>query len=319
MNLKRWSHVVAVADQRSFVRAADAVHLSQPALTRSIQAAEAELGLRLFDRGPLEVVPTAAGVFVVERARRLLFDGRCLERDVALYADGQLGDTAFGAGPYPAATFLPSMLASVRRDFPDVGVRVEIANWQRLLQRLRSEDIEFFVADTRDLPDDPGLSVQPLRGEPGGFYVRAAHPLPPRRPVALATLWSHGVLSVRLPQDVRAALAEALGGRPSAGPPLALECDDMAVLKTVALACDSVLAAPHAAVEHEVASGALRPLSVSGLPRLATRMGVVSLLGRTPSPMAARLIGRLPGASTSTPKRGVSASARSARGPRRAP
>ena len=55
MDLRRWTHVVAVADRRSFVRAAEQVHLSQPALTRSIQAAEAELGLLLFDRKGSEV------------------------------------------------------------------------------------------------------------------------------------------------------------------------------------------------------------------------------------------------------------------------
>ena len=76
MDLKRWTHIVAVADRRSFVRAAEEVHLSQPALTRSIQAAEAELGLLLFDRGTQEVVPTPAGEFIVARARQLVFDNR---------------------------------------------------------------------------------------------------------------------------------------------------------------------------------------------------------------------------------------------------
>ena len=76
MDLKRWTHIVAVADRRSFIRAAEQVHLSQPALTRSIQAAEAELGLLLFDRGTQEVVPTPAGEFIVARARQLVFDNR---------------------------------------------------------------------------------------------------------------------------------------------------------------------------------------------------------------------------------------------------
>ena len=51
MDLRGWAHIVALAERRNFARASEEVHLSQPALTRSIQAAEAELGLRLFDRG----------------------------------------------------------------------------------------------------------------------------------------------------------------------------------------------------------------------------------------------------------------------------
>ena len=124
MDLRRWAHIVAVADCRSFVRAAEQVHLSQPALTRSIQAAEAELGLLLFDRRSNDVAPTPAGEFVVARARQLVFDSRCVERDVDLYRDRRLGDVAFGAGPIPAATFLAPLLVKLQRQHPTIAVRV---------------------------------------------------------------------------------------------------------------------------------------------------------------------------------------------------
>lgn len=295
MDLKRWAHIVAVADRRSFIRAAEQVHLSQPALTRSIQAAEAELGLQLFDRGTNEVVPTPAGEFVVARARQLVFNSRCLERDVELYRSRGLGDTAFGVGPFPAATFLAPLLTEMRREFPGVNLRVEISNWQLLLKRLVEEDIEFFVADTRDLPSDPNLYVRALRREPGGFYVRAGHPLAEKRKaVTLEQLWAYGVLSVRLPVGVRAVIARLLGLGSPAELSLALECDDVEVLKDVALGCDSVLAAPHAAVAQEVAAGRLQPLKVTGLPSQSSEMGVVTRRGRTPSPMAELIIDRLP-------------------------
>ncbi|MDM0034314.1 LysR family transcriptional regulator [Variovorax sp. J22P271] len=295
MDLKRWTHIVAVADRRSFIRAAEQVHLSQPALTRSIQAAEAELGLLLFDRGTQEVVPTPAGEFIVARARQLVFDNRCLERDIALYRSLELGDTAFGVGPFPAATFLAPLLASMRREYPAINLRVEISNWQLLLARLREEDIEFFVADTRDLPTDSSLDLRPLRREPGGFYVRAGHPLARRKGVALQQLWTHGVLTVRLPEGVRAVIAQLLGLPSVAELSLALECDHVDLLKDIALGCDSVLAAPHAAVAHEVEAGRLRALDIGGLPPMASEMGVVTLNGRTPSPMAKLIMGRLPG------------------------
>ena len=293
MDIKRWAHVVAVADRRSFIRAAEQVHLSQPALTRSIQAAEAELGMQLFDRGTQEVVPTPAGEFVIARARQLVFNSRCLERDVELYRSRGLGDTAFGVGPFPAASFLSPLLTAMRREFPGINVRVEISNWQLLLKRLLEEDIEFFVADTRDLPSDPNLHIRALRNEPGGFYVRAGHPLAGRGAVNLRQLWAHGVLSVRLPIGVRAVLSRLLGLGSSAELSLALECDDVQLLKNIALACDSVLAATHAAVAREVAEGRLQLLKVTDLPSVSTQMGIVTLRGRTPSPMAELIISRL--------------------------
>jgi hypothetical protein len=65
------------------------------------------------------------------------------------------------------------------------------------------------------------------------------------------------------------------------------------ILRNVALASDTVLAAPNAAVEREIASGALVALAVEGLEPLFSEMGIVSLRGRTPSPMASAVIARL--------------------------
>ena len=65
MDIKRLQHIVALADQGSFIRAAERVHLSQPAFSRSIQAAEAELEMKLFGRGGgTEVKCTPSGAFV---------------------------------------------------------------------------------------------------------------------------------------------------------------------------------------------------------------------------------------------------------------
>ncbi|HSV59450.1 MAG TPA: LysR family transcriptional regulator [Variovorax sp.] len=294
MDLRRWTHVVAVADRRSFVRAADEVHLSQPALTRSIQAAEAELGLLLFDRKGSEIVPTPAGEFVIARARQLVFNSRCLERDVALYRSHNLGDTAFGVGPLPAATFLPGLLAGLRSEFPGINLRVEVSNWQLLLKRLREEDIEFFVADTTDLPADPGLNQRPLRREAGGVFVRAGHPLGKARSVSMQQIWEYGLLSIRLPSRVRSVLAQLLGLASAAELRMALECDDAELLAKTVVNSDSVLLTAHAAVAHEVASGRLLALEVRGLPALSSQTGIVMLHGRTPSPMAELIIGRLP-------------------------
>jgi DNA-binding transcriptional LysR family regulator len=293
MDLRRLAHIVAVAERRNFARASEQVNLSQPALTRSIQAAEAELGMRLFDRGSTQVTPTPAGEFIVERARRLVFDGRCLKRDAELYRERKLGDTAFGVGPFPASTFLAALLAALRRDFPQVNLRVEVSNWQLLLEHLLDEAIEFFVADTRELPHDPRLVIKALRRELAGFYVRTDHPLGARRSVRLRELWAYGVASVRLPKSIGASLARLLELAPHTPLPIALECDDVEVLKNTALASDVVLAAPHASVQDELRSGALRNIRVTGLPPLSSAMGLVTRRGRTPSPMADEIMSRL--------------------------
>ncbi len=289
MEFRHLNHLVALAEERHFARAALRVHLSQPAFSRSIQALERQAGLRLFDRDGGDVRPTAAGAFLIERARRLLFDARCVDRDLALYRNGALGDTAFGVGPFPAATLLQQVLPALRRAHPQVGLRVEVGNWVQLLDRLRKEDIEFFIADARSMSGDRTLDVHPLVRQKGGFYVRQGHPLAPGD-YELAQVWACGVATTRLPTEVKVLLARLMGVPPDALAAPALECDDVHTLIALALATDTVLVSSDAAVQSACKARELRRIQVKGFPDTYIEMGIISLHKRTASPMAQHVI-----------------------------
>lgn len=287
LDLKRLGHVVALADECHFARAAERVHLSQPAFSRSIQAIEAELGLRLFDREAGQVRPTPAGTFLIERARRLLADARGLQREATLYRDGALGDLAFGAGPFAATTLLPQVVAALRRQHPAVGLRLELGNWQLLLQRLLAEDIEFFIADRRDLPADPQIQIAPLVRQPVHLYARAGHPLA-GGPCRFAQAWCFGIAATRMPSAVKAAIGRLLELPDNQAPVLAVECDDMHLLRRLALAGDTVIASSDISLRDDLSVAALVRLDVTDLPDVYADMGLVELSNRTPSPMAQR-------------------------------
>lgn len=286
MDIRRLKHLVALADTRSFGRAALQCHLSQPAFSRSIQAAEDELGLQLFDRGSLEVRCTDAGAFVVERARKLVFDSHCLERDVSLYRERKIGDIALGVGPYPAATMVPALLTDMRTRFPGVNVRVEVNNANYLAEHLRAEELDFYVADLRNVPATTDLAVTRIGQLSAGFYVRVGHPLLMAASVTGAEMVPFGLASVRIPEAVALSLAPFFGLAEGTRLPSAVECDDITVLKSVAMNTDTVLACADAATLQEVSDKRLVRLHVAGLPPLYSDMGVVSLKGRSFSPMA---------------------------------
>jgi DNA-binding transcriptional LysR family regulator len=289
IDLRRLGHLVALADERHFARAAERVHLSQPAFSRSIQTLERDLGLRLFDRETGDVRPTPTGEFLIKRARQLLFDARCLQRDVALYGDRALGDTAFGVGPFAAATLMPRVLPELRRRHPQVNLRVEVNNWDAMLARLHAEDIEFFIAEVRALAPDSTLEIQSLGRQRGSFHVRPGHPLAGKT-CTLASAWKYGVASTRLPPAVKTALAGLLGLADGEEPVLALECDDLSLLQSVALATNTVLGTSDVVAKVAVEAGELLPLRVRDLPVLYSEMGMVSLRNRSHSPMADRAI-----------------------------
>ena len=95
MDLRQLEYVVAVADQRTFTRAARSVHVSQPSLSHGIRTLEGELGVELFARVGRTVAPTSAGLQVIDAARRVLRDA--MAAYVAAVKDGSFPDDALHA------------------------------------------------------------------------------------------------------------------------------------------------------------------------------------------------------------------------------
>lgn len=286
MDLRRLKHLVALADTRIFGRAAVQCHLSQSAFSRSIQAAEEKLRLQLFDRGTLEVSCTDAGAFVVERARRLLFANHCLERDVSLYRERLIGDLALGAGPYTAAVMLPPLLEEIRKRYPQVNMRVEVNNARYLLEHLRAEELDLYVADLRNVPADTDLEITRIGQSEAGFYVRPGHPLLGQPATRIAQLLPYRLASVHVPEAVSLGVASLAGLPQGQGLSLALECDDLNLLVVVTTRTDTVLACPAFVARKHVAMNTLATLDVVDMPKMFADIGVVSLKGRSFSLMA---------------------------------
>ncbi len=243
----------------------------------------------LFDRAAGEPALTPGGQFLVERSRALLFDAGALNHDVQQFRDAESGDLAFGSGPFAAATLIPELVASVRRELPQVCLRITVNNWRQLQELLLQEQIEFFVADVRDVSADRRIQVTRLGHQPGGFYVRRGHPLA-RGTCTLADVMRYGLLSVSLPGDTKQMLALHLQKEHSARSELSLECDDFNLLKSVALNTDSVLAATHMALDRELQEGTLVAVKPRELPGGASQLGIAFLAKRQPSPLAQRFM-----------------------------
>ena len=97
--LKFLQPILILSETKSFRKAAARLHVIQPALTKTIQNAEASYGVKLFDRSRAGVAPTSFGEIVVERARLLLQDAEALSRDIRTVAQLEGGDCTWGWGP----------------------------------------------------------------------------------------------------------------------------------------------------------------------------------------------------------------------------
>jgi DNA-binding transcriptional LysR family regulator len=283
MDLRRSSHVVALADEASFNAAARRVHLSQPAFSRSIQAAESELGMQLFVRGGRRIRCTPAGSFVVERLRALLQASTNLQREVGMFRDGMVGDLHFGMGAFLAPAFLPPLLADMRQRYPGVRLRAVVQHPALLLEQLRRHELEFLVIDRRFVAAD--LDSAPLPPLAGRFYVRAGHPLLARRKIGLQHLAPYGLATGDVPRALQDALRGAMGIAQDEDLPLVVQCDDTSALKAVTLATDAVMPATRALMEQELTSGVIHELPLRDVPSgLESQPAIVSQRGRAFSP-----------------------------------
>jgi DNA-binding transcriptional LysR family regulator len=181
---------------------------------------------------------------------------------------------------------VPPLLTEIRTRFPGVCVRVEVNNADYLAAHLRAEDLDFYMADVRNVIAAADLTITRVAKLSAGFYVRAGHPLLGSARVTAASLLSYGFASVRLPQTVQVGLGALMGlgnGKPL---PLAVECDDLNLLNILAETTDTVIGSTDNGTVHDVAGRRLVRLNVTDIPQQFADMAIVSLKGRSYSMMA---------------------------------
>lgn len=285
MNIRHLEHFLAVAETGSFSRAADQLFLTQSALSRSIQALEAEVDGRLIDRvGKLNEL-TPLGRQVMVRARRIVLEASELRRGAELMREASAGVLRVGLGSGPAAILMTPLLAHMAQHHPQVRVRVVRSPTEQQLAQLRARQLDALVVDMRVLPADEDLDVEPVAEMRGGWMARAGHPLAARRSVSLAALRQYPVASVPLSNEVARLLVQQYG--PGANPAqiATLECNDIDSLLDVVERTDAVLLGVLATARPRLQAGTVVQLPVRPAMQATARFAYVTLAGRTEAPV----------------------------------
>ncbi|MEV4759665.1 LysR substrate-binding domain-containing protein [Micromonospora sp. NPDC049559] len=214
LDLRKVRYFLAVAEELSFVRAAERLHIAQPVLTRQIKALERELGAALFARSTRGTALTPAGARFVDEARTVLRSATAAQRRVRQAARGDARLTiGFMPGILPTAT-----VRALRERFPQLTVEVVRTSWDDQVEMVLDGRID---ASFVRFPIDPrGLTVIPLYTEPRVVVLPAGHPLAARPTVTLAELAALELLQD--PQAVpewRGRVVSGSAVRPGAPPP----------------------------------------------------------------------------------------------------
>lgn len=293
LELRLLHQALILARHRNFARAAKALHLTQPALSRSIASLEATLGERLFDRTRQGVEPTPFGRMLLQRAQPLVDDAAELERDFRLMRGLELGELRVGAGAYAAELSVGQAAGRLMGRHPQLRVELSSNDLRSLIAALLERRLDVAVIELSMLEDQPAVATEALPEHAGCFYCRAGHPLAQLAKPSLEQVLAYPYVGTRMPRRVARDFLELTRvGRVDADsgdylPPV--KVDSIQLAKEVVLHSDAVGAAPLAMLAADIRSGRLLPLPLRAN-WLHTRYGFAYLRERQLSPAAQAFI-----------------------------
>ncbi len=279
MTLVQLRHLITLAETGSFSKAAQAVFLTQPALSRSIRALEDELQTPLFDRIGRRIELTPVGQMTLDRARHLVLDADELRAGAARLEDGLSGTLRIGMGSGPGAMLMTPLLLHIAQERPRLHVKISRAGTELLAQALRARSLDALVVDVRSLRAAPDLRVDSVQEMRGTFMVRRGHPLARLRSgVTFEAIARYPIASTPLSDEVAKVLIQHYGAQAHPDQCVTLQCEELTSLVEVARRSDAVLLAIRAAAPELVELKTVPPLNATA------RFGIVTLARRTQTP-----------------------------------
>lgn len=287
IELRLLEHVLALAHHGSYARAARALHVSQPTLSRSIAGLEAELGVRIFDRGRAGVAPTVFGRILLERGAALLADEAGLRREIQQLAGLEAGELVVGAGPFSAEISVGRAMTRFLAKHPHVRARIARSDPEQIVRDVLAARCDLGVADPGLPSRDARLHREPLPSHPIHLFARPDHPLAGRKSLCLTDLLAFPIVGSRVRDAAAARLpTEGPAGRidPDTGDFLpSITVDSLDLARRIAASTAAILPAVRGMVVTDLRDGRLAPLDFHE-PWMRTRYELFWRRDRTPSP-----------------------------------
>jgi DNA-binding transcriptional LysR family regulator len=185
-DLRRLDYFLTVARERNFTRAAEQLHIAQPALSRQVRLLEQELGVALLHRTTHEFELTDAGSFLLERGPALLASSEELWRSVGSFASGARGELIVAYGASASYETAPVLLARLAEALPQLVLTTEVRPTPEIIGAVKNGSID--IGLVRCASEGAQIAVRPIRLERQGVLLHAGHPLAARASVDVAEL-----------------------------------------------------------------------------------------------------------------------------------
>jgi len=269
---------LAVARLNSFSRAAEGLHISQPAVSAQILALEDVLKAKLFDRIGKKIALSDAGRTVLAAAEDIVARLAEMERDLADLQQMKAGHLAIGASQVVGVYLLPELLAGFQQEFPGIQSKVRIELARRIVDMLVEGEIDCALIGEGVPVTDSRIAVKPIARDELVLIVPSHHILAEMASVPLSSLLEMPFILPRRDSASSECLLEQLAME-GMEPKIVMELGNIGAVKRAVEAGLGVSIVSRMAVEHELASGRLKSVSLVGL-KLERRISLYWLHGK---------------------------------------
>jgi LysR family hydrogen peroxide-inducible transcriptional activator len=272
MTIVQLEYLLAVANHGNFSLAAQHCFVTQPTLSMQIKNLEEELGIVLFDRTKQPVMPTDAGLVVIEHARRAIGEFNRV-REALDEMEGEVAGTlVLGVIPTVAPYMLPRLVAEFRARYPQVNLEVREMQTAAIVAALGRDALDCAIVSAGTCPDS--LSEQELFNDKFFAYVSPRNRLFERTNIRIEDIDMHELLLAGEGNCLRDQVVELCSGRPSSAVPV--ESNSLETLMRIVDNTALMTIIPEMAVEFvpEERRGQVIPLAKGATSRkiiLATR------------------------------------------------
>ena len=262
-NLNQLNHFRLVSETGNFAAAARKAHITQPALSNSIRTLEEHIGVQLFDRSERPVRVTSAGRDLLLRIASLLTEARNLEKEIGYLSQGLAGELRIGMTAHSAASIGGAILGNRLAQNGKVSADVTVADTLFLIDMLRKENLDLIIGDGRDLPARSSeFEMIPIPEQYGCAFCRAGHPV-----LDLAKLSFHDLLPYRFagahfPVALLEHIAELFKLRDRHVIELAIQSDNIAIVRDAVIHSDLILLTTPGCVRNELAANLIVELPI---------------------------------------------------------
>lgn len=289
MSIKhRLNHLIQVAEMGHFGKAAEALRISQPALSSSILTLEKKLGVKLLNRARGAITPTAFGELVIARGKELLVVEDNLYREIDLLANHQIGalNVAFGAYPSVISGYLG--IAQMMAKYPRIQISSHVKGWRDVVNSVIERQVDIGIAEISGLENHEHLNVELVGKHRGRFLCRAGHPLCVHKQATMKQLLQYPWISTRLPARIAKHLPKPIDGAGSIDPSNgdfvpAIEIDVPIFLSELLTQSNAIAPALISMAQAAYQSGKIVQLATNGF-EINSEYGFITLKNRTLSP-----------------------------------